>query len=109
MAITEEQYLQITDELDSHDFFLLGDLASMASNTGLLQELDKLHGLSKRALDYQFDANSHESLETFLDEITDIQHHVSNALEALEKIDEVLLKAENVLSEPLYADEFDDD
>jgi len=38
MAITEEHYDKITDELDAHDFFLLGDIASTASDSHLLQE-----------------------------------------------------------------------
>ena len=97
MAITEEQYDEITDELDSHDFFRLGDLAGSASNSGLLQELDNLHSLSKRALDYQFDPETPEALETFLDEISGVRDGVTDALEVLEKIDEVLSKTEDVL------------
>ncbi len=62
-AITEEQYGDITDELESHDFFNLGDFAGRASNSNLLQELDDLHALSKRALDYSYDAETHDSLE----------------------------------------------
>ncbi len=54
MTFTEEQYYEITDELDAHDFFCLGDLAGAASNSNLLQDLDNLHNLSKRALEYAY-------------------------------------------------------
>ncbi len=109
MVITEEQYENITDELDSHDFFNLGNLASAASNSNLLQEIDNLHGLSKRALDYSYDGETHDSLEKLLEEIEEISCGVTGAIEALEKIDGVLSKAEEVLTNKLYAKEFEED
>lgn len=109
MAITEEQYSEITDELDSHDFFNLGDLAGAASHSNLLAELDGLHALSKRALDYSYDEETHEALENFLEEVEEISCGVTGAIEALEKIENALSKAEEVLSNKLYAEEFEDD
>lgn len=109
MTITEEQYESITEELDSHDFFRLGDLAGTASCSNMHQELDNLHGLSKQALDYRFCDNTQESVERFLDEIGEIRSGVLNAIEALEKIDDVLTKAEEVLTETLYVEEFEED
>ena len=65
MSITEEQYEEITDKLDAHDdFFYLGDLAGSASNSSLLQDLDKLHSLAKRALEYAYCEDTHDHLET---------------------------------------------
>lgn len=109
MAITEEQYCEITDELDSHEFFNLGDLAGAASNSNLLAELDGLHALSKRALDYSYNEETHGSLEKFLEEVEEMVGGVTGAIEALEKIESVLSKAEEVLSNKLYAEEFEGD
>ena len=86
MAISEEQYDEISDELDSHDFFNLGNFAGAASNSNLLTELDSLHALPKRALDYSYDDETHESLEKFLEEIEEEGSGVIGAIEALEKI-----------------------
>ena len=109
MAITEEQYDKISDELDAHDFFLLGDIAGTASNANLLQELDNLHNLSKRALEYSYDETTHEELETFHEEIEEVRCRVMESIEALEKIDDVLSKAEEILSDALYSEDIEDE
>ncbi|HCS65965.1 MAG TPA: hypothetical protein DIW64_18900 [Cellvibrio sp.] len=107
MAISEEKYDEITDELDAHDFFLLGDLARAASNSNLFRELDHLHSLAKSALDYAYSETTHDELEAFYEEVDEIRSRVMDSIEALEKIDDVLSNAEEVLSNALYADEFD--
>jgi hypothetical protein len=109
MAITEEQYDEISDELDAHDFFLLGDLAGSASNPNLLQALDNLHDLAKRALEYAYDETTQNKLERFHEEIEEVRYGVTESMEALEKIDDVLSKTEKLLSDALYAEDFDDE
>ncbi len=93
MTITEEQYEHITEELDSHDFFRLGDFAAAANCSNMLQELDNLHGLSKQALDYRFSDDTQESLGTFLEEIGEIRSSV----------------LKDVLSDALYAEDFEEE
>lgn len=109
MAITEEKYEEITDELDAHDFFLLGNIAGTASNANLLQELDNLHDLAKRALEYSYDETTQNKLESFHEEIEEARCGVTDSIEALEKIDDVLSKTDKVLSDALYAEDFDDE
>ena len=109
MAITEEQYGKLTEQLDSGVFFRLGDLAGIASMPHLLHELDDVHNLAKKALDEDFDDRTYPSLEQFFEAVEDIQHRVMEALEALEKIEKVLSNTEQVLAEALYADDFEAD
>ncbi|ODS22339.1 hypothetical protein AB835_14760 [Candidatus Endobugula sertula] len=109
MPITEEEYEQISDEIDSHDFFHLGDLAGAASIPGLLQKLDDLHNLSKRALDYRYSNDTQGALEAFFESVEEVRNRVMEAIESLEKIDDVLSKTEEVLSDKLYAEEFEDE
>ena len=109
MTITEEQHDEISDELDAHDFFLLGDIAGTASNSNLLHELDNLHGLARRALEYSYDETTHDKLERFHEEIEEVRCGVTDSIEALEKIDDVLSKAEKVLSDALYSEDFEDE
>ncbi|MGI9284288.1 MAG: hypothetical protein ACR2P1_02780 [Pseudomonadales bacterium] len=89
MAITEEQYDEISDELDAHDFFLIGDIAVTASNANLLQELDNLHSLAKRALEYSYDEATHDKLEIFQEEVEQVRCGVTDSIEALEKFDDL--------------------
>ena len=109
MAITEEHYDEITDELDSHDFHNLVMLANSATNSTLFTDLDSIHSLAKRALDYRYNDETHESLEKFHEEIEEVSSDVSEAIEALEKINSVLSKADDVLNDKLYAEELKDD
>ena len=107
MAVTEDQYEQITEKLDSDDFDSLGDMAAAVGMPALLQEMDDLHECAKRALDYAFDENTEQALETLFDEVDELHSVVTNALEALEHIAGVLSKTETVLSNALYADDFE--
>ena len=107
MAITEEQYEQITDELDSYDFSRLGEIAAAAGMPALFQEFDELHEHARRALDYAFDESTEQSLETLFEDVDELHSMITGALVALEHIAEVLSKAEMVLSNALYADDFE--
>jgi len=109
VEITEEKYENITNELESQDFLELFYLANSASTSNLSRELDNLHSLSKKALDYSFDDETNGSLEKLLEEINEIGTGVTEAIEALEKIDSVLSNAENKISNVLYAEEFEDE
>ncbi|MGI9289077.1 MAG: hypothetical protein ACR2P1_27135 [Pseudomonadales bacterium] len=109
MSITEQQYDDIVDELDAHDFFLMGDLAGSASNANLLQALDRPHSLAKPALEFAYDETTHDRLERFHEEIEEIRNRVIRSMEALEKIDDVLSKADEVLSDALYSEDAEDE
>ncbi|KZY37732.1 MULTISPECIES: hypothetical protein [unclassified Oleiphilus] len=104
MPITEDEYEIITDELDSGEFFDICMVANQANTSGLFDELDNIHRLSKSALDYSFEAGTHDSLEELHSEVQEVLSGVEESLEVLEKIRKVLNKADETLSEKLYSD-----
>ena len=108
MTITEEQYHDITSELDADIFSNLSTLALNASGQSLSRDLDHLHELAKRALDYSYNENTHDKLEKFYEEIDDVRSQVMNSIELLEKIEEVLSDADDALLDRLYVDDLED-
>jgi hypothetical protein len=109
VTISEKQYEKITDEIESDDFSSLHDLATEADITGIYQELEELSTKSRRALDYKYDESTHDDLEDLLESVEEVSSVVTNAIEALEKMNDILSKAELTISTQLYADDFEDE
>lgn len=105
MAFNEEKYDKILDKLSSEDFTDLNRLAYQAGIRDLIDETETISGIARKALDYAFDDNTKLHLENLHEKVDVLSMEVSGLIDTLEKINDQLDEAEQVLLENIYDDD----
>ncbi len=105
MAFNEEKYDKILDKLSSEDFTHLNRLAYQAGIRDLIDETETICGIARKALDYAFDDNTKLHLENLHEKVDVLSMEVSGLIDTLEKINDQLDEAEQVLLENIYDDD----
>ncbi|MFM2588257.1 hypothetical protein [Vibrio sp. TBV020] len=105
MAFNEEKYDNILDKLSSEDFTSLNRLAYQAGIRDLIDETEVISGMARRALDYALDDNTQSHLENLHEKVEVFSMEVSGLIDTLEKMNEKLDEAEQVLLDHVYDDD----
>ncbi|MBD1574782.1 hypothetical protein HC725_16150 [Vibrio sp. S17_S38] len=105
MVFNEEKYDKILDKLSSEDFTDLNRLAYQAGIRDLIDETETISGIARKALDYTFDDNTKLHLENLHEKVDVLSMEVSGLIDTLEKINDQLDEAEQVLLENIYDDD----
>ncbi|MCW8348692.1 hypothetical protein MD535_22140 [Vibrio sp. ZSDZ65] len=105
MAFNEEKYDNIQDKLSSEDFTSLNRLAYQAGIRDLIDETEIMSGIARKALDYALDENTKSHLEDLHEKVEVLSMEVSGLIDTLEKINEKLAEAEQVLLDNVYDDD----